>query len=340
MSERNLKRDHRRWRLLLLLASAALLAVLAAAAWREHNTPWRVLQRQYLETRDRAKDDEMGIRQLVSCDGEVDRCPTCHLEAVRQGPAVSSIPRLFRPHGPGLGHHDPQRMGCSACHGGNGRALNPRASHAAPGAARDPLMTEPHLQASCARCHVPGDKPGQERLLEGAGLYAGLGCPVCHPLTDQGLGGLDFGPDLRGIGRKSPAYLETSLVDPAANFAGSTMPSFRLALGESEAAMESLVIYLESLALPRARECRDRDRSRSLAEAPCASCHGGEGGRAQGRKTHLCPYLLERKAELRCAGCHPKEIPPPGAGKGYCPLVKQHREACAVCHERGEEVVR
>jgi hypothetical protein len=218
-----------------------------------------------------------------------------------------------------------------------GRALTPQTAHRSPDqSGADPLMTEPHIQASCARCHVPGDKPGQERLVQGAGLYAGLGCPVCHPLTDQGLGGFDFGPNLRAIGQKSPRYLETSLLEPTRNFEGSTMPSFRLSLENDPDATESLVIYLESLVLQRPEACRDRNRTQAEVEAPCADCHAGKEGLAGGRKKHRCPYLISRKQELKCKGCHPDDIPEPGAGNGYCPLIHQHRDACVVCHE-GEE---
>ena len=44
--------------------------------------------------------------------------------------------------------------------------------------------------------------------------------------------------------------------------------------------------------------------------------------------------------ELRCSGCHPEKVPEPAAGNGYCPLVARHRDACAVCHEGREEVLR
>lgn len=201
-------------------------------------------------------------------------------------------------------------------------------------------MTEPHIQASCARCHLPGEKPGQARLLQGAELYAGLGCAVCHPLTEDGLGGFDFGPDLRTIGRRSPAYLETSLIEPAANFAGSTMPSFALALRSSPDELTSLVIYLESLALSRLGTCRDRDGSRSVVTSPCADCHAGPGGAASGRKAHRCPFLLKRKDELTCRNCHSETVPEPGTGRGYCPFIKQHRDACDACHEGGAGALR
>ncbi len=194
-------------------------------------------------------------------------------------------------------------------------------------------MREPHIQASCARCHVPGAKPGQERLRQGARLYLGLGCSLCHPLTKGGRGGWDFGPDLTAIGRKDIGYLKTSLIDPAKNFPGSTMPSFRLALEKEIEAMEDLLIYLESLVLERWPDCADKTKHQKLVNGPCADCHDGENGAATGRMKHRCIYLLEGTAELRCGNCHFAGVPPTGPGKGYCPLLRQHRSACAVCHD-------
>jgi hypothetical protein len=195
-------------------------------------------------------------------------------------------------------------------------------------------MRQPHIQASCARCHVPGARPGQERLEEGAWLYLGLACMLCHPSTEGGRGGVDFGPDLTMIGRKSLDCLETSLIEPTENFPGSTMPSCRLALEKEAEAMESLLIYLESLALDRYPACAGGDKNRSLLNRPCATCHAGEGGRAGGRMEHRCTYILKGAGELRCRNCHSVGIPPPSEGKGYCPFIQQHREAFSACHDR------
>jgi hypothetical protein len=150
-------------------------------------------------------------------------------------------------------------------------------------------------------------------------LYLGLGCMLCHPLTDGGKGGLDFGPDLTMIGRKGLDYLRTSLLEPTENFPGSTMPSFRLSLEGEPEATESLLIFLESLVLDRYPDCGNRGKSRGLVGRPCATCHAGEEGRSSGRLKHRCTYILKGAAELRCRNCHSSGIPPTGEGDGYCP---------------------
>ncbi len=334
MSRRDTIDDERRLRVYLLVAAGVLLMALGTAAIRAYQTPWRENQTGFRNLDNVDSEEPTGIRQYTACDGDVDRCPTCHLGIERADLTGDEIPHLYRVHGPGIGVHRPEKFGCSSCHGGNGHALDPDSAHMlANHGGVDPLMREPHIQASCARCHVPGSTAGQDSLVRGTRLYLGLGCAVCHPLTEGGRGGWDFGPDLTGIGRKSLDYLRTSLIDPTANFAGSTMPSFRLALEKDKEAMEGLLVYLESLALERSADCNERTRSRGLVEKPCADCHAGAAGRAGGRTRHRCVFLLERSEELACANCHSTEIPKPGAGRGYCALITQHRESCAVCHD-------
>jgi hypothetical protein len=111
------------------------------------------------------------------------------------------------------------------------------------------------------------------------------------------------------------------------------MPSFRLALEKEPEAMESLLIYLESLVLDRSPGCGTLQKTRSLAHRPCVTCHAGKQGRASGRVKHRCTYILRGTAELRCVNCHSSGIPPTGRGEGYCPLLKEHRGACSACHD-------
>jgi len=334
-------REARRLRLGVLVAALALLGVLAAAGYRALTPPWRAVQAGFRERLGPAAGRvATGVREVRTCTGALERCTTCHLGATRADLRGTSVPLPYRAHALDLAPHPPATVGCTACHGGNGRALDPAAAHAWPGGggAPDPLRRSPYLQASCLRCHVPGDAPGMERLARGARLYQGLGCAVCHPLTPGGRGGWDYGPDLTATGRRSPRQLETSLLDPAANFPGSTMPSFRHALGEEPEGRTDLVIYLLGLTLPPAPpSCSLRGRSDALVHRPCATCHAGVAGRAGGRLAHRCGYLRERREHLRCAGCHPEAVPQPGAGQGWCPVIRAQRDGCEACHQRDDE---
>ncbi len=334
MSINDQDRDYRRLRFCLVMTAVSLLGVLIVVGVRSERAEWRLFQKEFRRLGESRGEEKMEIQQYFTCAQEVDRCPSCHLGMMRTDLAGKNMDPPFRVHGPGLKNHRPDQVGCSCCHGGNGRALTQEAAHALANLGeKDPLMREPHLQASCARCHVPGSKEGQERLVQGARLYLGLGCSICHPLSEGGRGGWDYGPDLTAIGRRSLDYLKASLIDPTANFPGSTMPTFRLALEKEPEGTVSLLIYLESLVLERFSECRHRERNRGLVLHPCTSCHDGRAGRAGGRMKHSCVYLLERAQDLSCQNCHAAGVPDLGPGKGFCPTVKQHRGACAACHD-------
>jgi hypothetical protein len=292
------------------------VAVLAAALARAARPEWRAAQSR--------QGASLGIVQFETCEGEVDRCLTCH-------PKASAA----KGHAPSLAGHPPEKIGCGACHGGTPRGLTAKAAHAAPGTlGRDPRLKGAHLQASCAKCHAPGDGPGMEHLVRGATIFAELGCAVCHPLQGGGRGGWDFGPDLRAIGRRSPQSLEQALFEPTRRLKGSSMPSFAHAFEGDKGSLEDLVVFLESLALPRpGADCSARGKSAALVALSCADCHAGEGGRASGRLVHRCLYIQARKGSLACASCHTQGIPAAGASGGSCPFVAEQRGACAACHD-------
>lgn len=331
----DLQRDSRRLRQAVLAGAILVLLVLCVAGAQALRPEWRKHQSDFKASGAVGKDRDLGLVQAQTCTGDIDRCATCHLGAERKD--LTKLAQPLKAHSIPLDAHTSHGVGCSDCHGGSGRALSASVAHAFPGStSQDPMMKEPHIQASCARCHVPGETKGMERLVHGANLFAQYGCGICHPLSGSGRGGWDFGPDLRSGGRKSASYLETSLVEPAANFPESTMPSFVTARDKDKEGFTDLLLFLESLELPRAPEsCSLRQRSSPLASAACASCHAGDAGKASGRLKHRCVYLLEHK-ELACAGCHPAAIPAATAERGgSCPVEIEHRGACAACHDSG-----
>jgi cytochrome c551/c552 len=128
------------------------------------------------------------IKQIdVAEAGLVDRCESCHLgirepvELTRENMggerAFTSHPRpeLFSA-------HDPERFGCSPCHGGNGRATTSvQKAHGRYKHWLWPLNPRENFEAGCNQCHN-GDLllAGAETLSAGKDLYRHRGCVGCH----------------------------------------------------------------------------------------------------------------------------------------------------------------
>ena len=137
------------------------------------------------------------LRQInVNEANIVDRCETCHLgtrEPLQLTPLAMADPdskkpddlsRAFTSH-PNkelLQIHNPDRFGCSSCHGGNGRAttsitkahgLNPFWLH--------PLHQRENMEAGCQQCHI-ADRvlDGAPTLTLGKDLFQQRGCVGCH----------------------------------------------------------------------------------------------------------------------------------------------------------------
>jgi mono/diheme cytochrome c family protein len=311
--------DERRWRAALVVSALAAVSLLGMAVARELGAEWRA------ELKARGGSE---VAEVRACNAYADRCTTCHAEDAETAVEGASA----RPCSFDLREHQPRVVGCAACHGGTPPALDAAAAHAVTGhGQRDPLMKAPVLEAACVRCHLPGAVAGTERAARGADLFLRLGCAVCHSPAAGGRGGADFGPDLRGIGRHSIEYLRDNLFVPTRNFPGSTMPSYEHSFANDPRALEDLLIYVVALALEPLAGCDAGDRGAALVHQPCSVCHGGAGGIAGGRFTHACVYIVARP-ELRCGACHPGAVPAAGAQSGDCPVVREHRAACAACH--------
>ncbi len=330
----DLEADVRRVRLIFFLASLTLLCAMAFVFFWKSEPQWRRIQDDYQGPKLGPAGFTGEIRQKKNCAGQTDRCTTCHLMVNRKDLEGQNVEKIYRAHPGSMVHHFSSGIGCSQCHGGNPRALDPSVAHALTnGRGKDPLMTQPNIQASCVKCHVPGAVEGSERLESGAMMFVQLGCMVCHPLEPGGAGSADYGPDLRAMGRQDLEYLRQSVLDPTANFAGSTMPSFRKTFEHRPHALEDLLIFIQSLTLKTEPACATRDRFKGIVQWKCSRCHNGPAGKAQGRTSHSCPYIKARAHELRCSRCHSYSIPKPSLFSGRCPVVQEHRKNCIACHD-------
>lgn len=139
---------------------------------------------------DKNRAFEFQIKQVnlgVAGAGVVDRCESCHL-GVREPVTLTARnmggERAFVSHpDPDLFRiHDPDRFGCSACHGGNGRATT--SEEKAHGRYKHwlwPLYYGENVQAGCNQCH-DRDRvtAGADVLNKGKDLFQNRGCMGCH----------------------------------------------------------------------------------------------------------------------------------------------------------------
>ncbi|HET6317231.1 MAG TPA: c-type cytochrome, partial [Chloroflexota bacterium] len=157
---------------------------------------------------------------------KADRCTSCHLGIDKKGYENAAQP--YRTH-PNLelylrGGHPIDRIGCTVCHQGRGRATGfHKAAHTASSKQQErewgkyigkheyepmhywdlPMMAKGTTESQCAKCHKDVvEVPKAERLNTGVFLIERYGCYGCHKI--KGWEGLrKVGPDLTKITSKT-----------------------------------------------------------------------------------------------------------------------------------------
>ncbi|MBI2359214.1 MAG: c-type cytochrome [Deltaproteobacteria bacterium] len=102
--------------------------------------------------------------------------------------------------------HDPASFGCTACHGGQGRATDTADAHGAVPHWPEPMLPKNYLFAGCGICHTHLSVPSLARLQIGRAYFEQADCLACHKLDGRGgtlrpggAGGQE-GPDLSRVG--------------------------------------------------------------------------------------------------------------------------------------------
>ena len=137
------------------------------------------------------------IHQInVGGAGLVDRCQSCHIAMDSKVVPVNlpiskadlgfaknnNAPFASHPNPDLLRIHDPEKFGCSPCHGGNGRAINSvEQGHGRYEHWLWPLYYKENVEAGCQSCHAADMVLEQATTLNrGKELFRLKGCVSCH----------------------------------------------------------------------------------------------------------------------------------------------------------------
>ncbi len=248
----------------------------------------------------------------------VDRCQSCH-KAINR-PGFENEPHPFRTHPRrevllADNAHPPEKFGCTACHQGQGVAVNSiEQAHGEVKYWEYPLLRGAKVQSSCAACHQ-NVQPHQDAkiLAQGQRLFEQIGCTGCH-LVEGHENIPKVGPSLRRISAKvDPSWAISWIQDPHKFRSRTRMPNFGLNEDQAVAIASYLWTrsktdgdkWLKDHPLPagyRGQADQLVTRGRELVNSiGCKGCHGfadGEFSTALGTNKDLIPNLKDVAAKV------------------------------------------
>jgi len=262
--------------------------------------------------------DEFDRNRFDEPVARVDRCQSCHMAANR--PGFESAPQPFRTHPRrevllADNAHAPDKAGCTACHDGQGPAVNSvEQAHGEVHNWEFPLLRGARAQSSCASCHLDVQRLQDAPVLaQGQRLFEQVGCTGCHLV--RGYEDIPkVGPSLRRVSAKvDPSWMVRWIENPHNYRPRTRMPNFSLKEDEAVAisaflwsvSKEEGTKWLDGHPAPTGLREGDKEqvaRGKNLVESiGCRGCHGfadGEAATILGKEKEIIPNLKNIAAKV------------------------------------------